>query len=91
MTLFPFDLAGNPVTFSPVAVALPKRAAFDPATNTLSWRPWYDQAGIYEILFSAVDSTYTQSVTINVEDVLLKTWYQEWINSSNTQAAMVEY
>lgn len=85
------DLSGNPVTFSSVVAGLPKRAAFDPATNTLSWRPWYDQAGSYEMLFSAVTGGYTQKVTIDVEDVLLKTWYQDWINSAPVQTTMVDY
>jgi parallel beta-helix repeat protein len=85
------DLSGNPVTFSSVVAGMPKRAAFNPATNTLSWRPWYDQAGSYELLFSAVGSDYTEKVTLDVEDVLLKTWYQEWINDPDTKTAMVEY
>ena len=38
---------------------LPKRASFDPASNILSWRLWYDQAGTYEIIFPTIGSDYT--------------------------------
>lgn len=90
-TLVPLDLAGNPVSFSSVVSGLPRNAFFDSVTNTFSWRPWYDQAGNYELLFSAVGSDFTQKVTINVEDVLLKAWYQDWLASNGVQSAMVEY
>lgn len=89
--LTPTDLAGNPISFSPTVYGLPKRASFNTATNFLSWRPWYDQAGSYELLFSAVGNDYIQRVTIDVEDVLLKTWYQNWLESTPAQEAMVEY
>ena len=54
-----------------------QQAIFDPVTNILSWQPWYDQAGSYELLFSAFGSDYTQKDTIDIEDVL----FQSWINS----------
>jgi hypothetical protein len=43
------------------------------------------------MIFSAVGNDYTQMVTIDVEDVLLKSWYQEWLDSGSVQSAMVEY
>ncbi|NLH17778.1 MAG: LamG domain-containing protein [Phycisphaerae bacterium] len=90
-TLVPRDLAGNSVSFSSVVAGLPGNAVFDPATNAFSWRPWYDQGGSYELLFSALGSDYTQKLAINVEDVLLKSWYQDWLDSNGVQSAMVEY
>jgi hypothetical protein len=88
--LVPLDPQGNPVTFSPEVVGLPKRAHFDPQTNTLVWRPWYSDAGTYELLFHDIGSEYTQKIVIQVEDVPLKSWYQEWIQSDPVQSAMVE-
>jgi hypothetical protein len=88
--LFPLDSQGNPVTFSPEVVGLPKRAHFDSQTNTLVWHPWYSDAGTYELLFHDIDSEYTQKIVIQVEDVPLKSWYQEWIQSQPVQSAMVE-
>jgi hypothetical protein len=89
--LNPMDSNGNPITLSPWVVGLPKRASFDPQTNTLLWRPWYDQAGTYEIIIIDADSDYTQKITINIEDVPLKSWYQDWLDDSIVQSAMVEY
>ena len=88
--LVPLDPQGNPVTFSPEVVGLPKRASFNPQTNTLVWHPWYSDAGMYELLFQDRDSEYTRKVMIHVEDVPLKSWYQDWIQSEPVQSAMVE-
>ncbi|NLH16922.1 MAG: hypothetical protein GX455_10110 [Phycisphaerae bacterium] len=85
------DLQGNPIQFSPTVFGLPKRASFDPQINILSWQPWYDQSGLYELLFYGVASEYSQKIQIEVEDVPLKTWYEEWMNSPQTQSGMVEY
>lgn len=85
------DLQGNPIQFSPTVFGLPKRASFDPQINILSWRPWYDQSGLYELLFYGVESDYSQKIIIHVDEVLLKKWYDEWINSPQTQSVMVEY
>jgi hypothetical protein len=83
--LNPMDSNGNPITLSPWVVGLPKRASFDPQTNTLLWRPWYDQAGTYEIIIIDANSDYTQKITINIEDVPLKSWYQDWLDDSNVR------
>lgn len=88
--LVPLDPRGNPVSFSPEVVGLPKRASFNPQTNTLVWHPWYSDAGTYELLFQERGSEYTQKVMIHVEDVPLKSWYQDWIQSDPVQSAMVE-
>jgi len=89
--LNPMDSNGNPITLSPWVVGLPKRASFDPQTNTLLWRPWYDQAGTYEILIIDINSDYTQKITINVDNVPLKRWYQDWLDDPGVQSALIEY
>lgn len=88
--LAPLDPQGNLVTFAPEVVGLPKRASFNPQTNTLVWHPWYSDAGMYELLFQDRGSEYTRKVMIHVEGVPLKSWYQDWIQSEPVQAAMVE-
>jgi hypothetical protein len=89
--LVPLDPQGNLVAFSPEVVGLPKRASFNPQTSTLVWRPWYCDAGTYELLFHDIGTEYTRKVMIHVEDVPLKSWYQEWIQSQPVQSAMIEY
>ncbi|HIJ72121.1 MAG TPA: tandem-95 repeat protein, partial [Planctomycetes bacterium] len=50
--------------------------------GTFSWNPWYDQAGIYDLIFVPTDQQqpqYSQSVTVVVDDVQLANWYQTWL------------
>jgi hypothetical protein len=89
--LNPVDSQGNPVTFSPVVVGLPKHASFNPQTNTLLWRPWYTDAGTYELLFKDINSDYIQKINIKVEDASLQPWYQDWIQDATIKSTMVEY
>jgi hypothetical protein len=89
--LIPMDPQGNRVTFASDVVGLPKRAHFDPQTNTLSWRPWYTDAGAHEIVFKDVHSDYTQKITVHVEDVPLRSWYAHWLESKTVKSAMVKH
>ena len=50
---------------------LPVKANFDTATGDFSWKPSYDDTGIYQITFTVSDGELSTSktVTITVEDV----------------------
>jgi capsule polysaccharide export protein KpsE/RkpR len=52
--------------------------------------PSNSDAGTYELLFEGLDSKYPRKIRIQVEDVPLKSWYQDWIQSEPVQSAMVE-
>jgi len=59
---------------------LPDGATFE--DGTFNWRPWYDQAGPYDMTFLPNDQEqpqYSQTVTVEVEDVQLADWYQAWL------------
>ncbi len=89
--LIPMDPQGKPVIFASDVVGLPRRAHYDPQTNTLSWRPWYNDAGAHEIVFKDVHSDYTQKITVRVEDVPLRSWYAHWLESETVKSAMVKH
>lgn len=52
-------------------------------------KPWYDQVGSYELIFSAFGRDYTQKDTIDIEDVLLHLVPR--LDQQCVQSAMVEY
>ncbi|MGE4182659.1 MAG: putative Ig domain-containing protein, partial [Limisphaerales bacterium] len=55
-----FTIAGGDLDDDPLiyyAEALPAGATFDPETRLFSWTPGYDQAGVYQIVFTARDSS----------------------------------
>jgi hypothetical protein len=57
---------------------LPAGALF--SDNIFQWRPWYDQAGSYDVTFAkAQDLSESETITITVEDVKLSSWYKRWI------------
>ncbi|MBN1816840.1 MAG: SBBP repeat-containing protein [Sedimentisphaerales bacterium] len=56
------DPNDNPISYS--ASPLPRRAQFQ--SGTFTWIPDYDQAGIYEITFSATDGDLWDSETITI-------------------------
>ena len=66
------DPDGNSLTYS--ASNLPSGATFDPATQTFSWSPTFDQAGTYpNILFTVTDNgipplSAQESISITVLD-----------------------
>jgi spore coat protein CotH len=47
---------------------LPRGAAFDAATNTLTWKPGMDQAGVYELTASAREFGESGTIKIGVAD-----------------------
>ncbi len=61
------DTDGDALTWS--ATGLPPRASIDPVTGQLDWTPNFDQAGSYQIIFSASDGLDTVSQALNVEVV----------------------
>ena len=48
------DLDGDKLTYSVVS-AMPGGASFDPAIQSFSWTPGYNQAGVYTVTFKAQD------------------------------------
>jgi len=64
------DPDGDDLTYT--VMSLPERAYFNYQTNTFSWTPGYDQAGDYQVTFTATDGEYTdsESITITVNDVI---------------------
>ena len=63
--------AGDTLTYS--ASSLHQGATFDPNTQTFSWTPDYDDAGVYTVTFTVADNgtpslSDTETITITVED-----------------------
>jgi len=59
---------------------LPAGATF--ADGIFSWRPWYNQAGTYEITFEVPGQPgLTQSVPIIVDNASLRPWYRYFLDS----------
>lgn len=73
------DGNGTPVVYN--ASNLPEGAHFDKKTQTFIWRPWYKQAGEYNILFDA-DGHPSETVTVTVQEVDLQDWYQVLLQSA---------
>jgi len=73
------DAEGDSITLS--ASNLPENATF--ADGVFAFRPWYDQSGVYTIVFTASDGRAQSTVeaTIIVEDVVLTDWYRAWLES----------
>jgi len=71
------DPDGDPVTIT--AEGLPDGATFD--GSVFRWRPWYGDAGTYEVHFTASDGNQsaTITVTITVQPIKLRDWYAKWI------------
>lgn len=69
-----FTVSG-PVAYQ--ASGLPSGATFNAAGQILDWRPWYTQAGDYQVLFTAQDQSDTQKINITVRDVELQEWYRQ--------------
>ncbi len=67
---------GEPITCW--AENLPKGATFD--GNIFTWRPWYGDAGSYDVTFVASDGYQedSQTITITVNPVKLASWYERW-------------
>jgi hypothetical protein len=65
-TITATDADGDQLTYS--ASNLPDGASFAPDTQTFSWTPRYDQAGVYSVHFEVSDGSLTDSgdVTITI-------------------------
>ena len=64
-TISATDADGHSLTYS--ASNLPQGANFDPDTQTFSWTPGYDQAGVYpDIHFEVSDGSLTDSEDITI-------------------------
>ena len=66
------DPDGDDVSLS--ATGLPVGATFSTSTSEFSWTPSYDDAGVYEVVFTATENTHealfdTATVTITVNNV----------------------
>jgi hypothetical protein len=73
-TISAVDPESDPLTYS--ASNLPPGASFDPATQTFSWIPGFDQAGSYpNVQFQVSDGTESdaEDITITVGNVLQPT------------------
>jgi len=57
---------------------LPDGATFD--GNLFTWRPWYGDAGSYEVTFIASDGFQedSQTITVTVNPVKSASWYERW-------------
>jgi len=76
------DDNGDPLTYALQAgQVLPAGASF--TDGRFFWRPWYGQAGIYNLTFEVpARPDLTQSVRIVVETVPLESWYRLLLDSS---------
>ena len=74
------DSSGNPYTYT--AQNLPEGATFDVATQKVSWRPWYNQAGEYQILFTSQDGTDQQTTILSVQNVATQDWYRNFLSQN---------
>ncbi|MCB1491106.1 MAG: putative Ig domain-containing protein, partial [Rhodobiaceae bacterium] len=63
-TFIAYDDDGDAVTLS--VRDLPPGADFDPATNTLSWTPGFDKAGLYQIIVQAYDGAMVTEAKVIV-------------------------
>ncbi|MCE5187068.1 MAG: right-handed parallel beta-helix repeat-containing protein [Planctomycetaceae bacterium] len=59
------------------ASGLPDGAVFDQTGQTLDWIPRYNQAGDYQVLFTAQDQSDQQKVNLTVRDAVLQDWYRQ--------------
>ncbi len=79
-TLSATDPDGDPLVYS--ASNLPEGASFDPNTQTFSWTPRYDQAGVYTVHFEVSDGELTDSEDITITVIQL---YEDWdVNGDGT-------
>jgi hypothetical protein len=60
---------------------MPEDATFD--GKIFTWRPWYGDAGSYDVTFTASDGYQeeSQTITITVNPVKLADWYKRWFKN----------
>jgi hypothetical protein len=79
-TISATDADSDQLVFS--ASNLPDGASFDPNTQTFSWTPRYDQAGVYTVHFEVSDGQFTDSEDVTITVVQL---YEDWdVNGDGT-------
>jgi hypothetical protein len=62
---------------------LPDGATFNDSDGTVTWRPWYDQAGAFELKFAEngqPENTKTYTVVAN-NIALVDNWYRTWLQA----------
>jgi PKD repeat protein len=67
--IYAYDPNGDIITYT--ASPLPDNAILDPVSGEFIWWPTYDQAGTYQVTFTASDGSLTdeEAITITVTDV----------------------
>ncbi len=62
---------------------LPDGATFNDSDGTVTWRPWYDQAGAFELTFvenGQPENTKTYTVVAN--NITPASWYRTWLQAN---------
>jgi hypothetical protein len=79
------DPDGDTLYYS--AANLPDGSAFDADTQTFTWAPRYDQAGIYSIRFEVTDGEYTDS-----EDIIITVvqFSENWDVNGDTESNILD-
>ncbi|MBW2605952.1 MAG: cadherin-like domain-containing protein, partial [Deltaproteobacteria bacterium] len=63
---------------------LPVGATFKDSDGTVTWRPWYDQAGAFELTFAENGQPEnTKTYTVVANNITLKDWYRTWLQDIN--------
>jgi len=61
---------------------LPDGATFNDSDGTVTWRPWYDQAGAFELTFAENGQPEnTKTYTVVANNITLKDWYRTWLSN----------
>jgi hypothetical protein len=84
-TISASDPDGDPLDYS--ADNLPDGASFDPDTQTFSWTPRYDQAGVYSVTFEVSDGELTDSEDITITVLQL---YEDWDVNGDGEANVLD-
>ncbi|MBE0536923.1 MAG: hypothetical protein IH624_14765 [Phycisphaerae bacterium] len=81
------DAAGHTVAYALHAgQVLPAGASF--AAGKFFWRPWYGQAGTYNLTFELPGHPdLTQPVRIDVDKVPISSWYRKWLHCPSVISA----
>jgi hypothetical protein len=62
---------------------LPDGATFNNSDGTVTWRPWYDQAGAFELTFAENGQPEnTKTYTVVANNVTPANWYRTWLEAN---------